>query len=187
MSRATADILLHPIRLRIVLAFGSEQLTTAELATRLPDIPHATLYRQVATLADGGLLEIVTERRVRGGVERTYALVTDAASLRAADVASLSHDELLEGFVVFAGSMIEAFGRYLDHPSADPATDPVSYRQAALWLDDDERRQLIERLREAVGPYLANEPRRGRQRLLLDTVLIPDPGAAAAADVERGD
>ena len=93
-------------------------------------------------------------------------------------------DELLEGFVVFAGSMIEAFGRYLDHPAADPATDPVGYRQAALWLDDDERRELVERLRAAVGPYLENEPRPDRQRVLLDTVLIPDPAASAPSDGE---
>ena len=52
MSEATADILLHPVRLRIVLSFGSEQLTTAQLAQRLPGVSHATLYRQVATLAD---------------------------------------------------------------------------------------------------------------------------------------
>ena len=184
MSQTAADILLHPIRLRIVLAFGSEQLTTAQLAARLPDIPHATLYRQVATLADGGLLEVVAERRVRGGVERTYALVAEAASFRAADVATLSRDELLQGFAVFAGSLIEAVGRYLDDPSADPTTDPLSYRQAALWLDEDERRALVARLLAAIGPDLQNEPTGTRRRLLLNTILIPDPAASRRQGVE---
>ncbi len=63
MSQTPAEILLHPVRLRIVLAFGAEQLTTAQLADRLPDIAHATLYRQIATLADAGMLEVVDERR----------------------------------------------------------------------------------------------------------------------------
>ena len=51
----TADLLLHPHRLRIVQAFlGRDRLTTADLRALLPDIPTATLYRQITTLLDGG-------------------------------------------------------------------------------------------------------------------------------------
>ena len=114
----TAEILLHPIRLRIVLAIGSERMTTSELAERLPDIAHATLYRQVATLTDAGLLEVVEERQVRGGVERTYALVAEAAQLAPEDVAAMSAEELQRGFIIFAGSLIAALGRYLEDPRA---------------------------------------------------------------------
>jgi DNA-binding transcriptional ArsR family regulator len=174
VSQTRAEILLHPNRLRIVLAFGAEHLTTAEVADRLPDIAQATLYRQVATLADAGLLEVVNERRIRGGVERTYALASDAARLGPEDASAMSNDELLRGFVVFAGTLIDALGRYLDDPAAKPGEDPVGYRQAAIWLDDAERAELFERLRSAVGPYLENEPTEDRERLLLNTILIPD-------------
>jgi DNA-binding transcriptional ArsR family regulator len=182
MSQTDAEILLHPIRLRIVLAFGSEQLTTAELAARLPDIAHATLYRQVAALADAGMLEVVAERRVRGGVERTYALVADAARLGPDDALAASPDELLRGFAVFAGTLIEAFGRYVEHPSADLDSDPVAFRQAALWVDDAECAELVERLRTAIEPYLRNEPAENRERLLLSTILIPDRATSPASE-----
>ena len=189
MSPTKSEILLHPVRMRIVLAFGSEQLTTTELGARLPDIAHATLYRQVAALMEAGVLEIVEERRVRGGVERTYALVAEAVRMGPEDTDEMSSDELLRGFTVFAGMLIESFGRYLEHPAADPRRDPVSYRQAALWLDESERSELVERLRAAIEPYLANEPAAERQRVLLDTILIPDFGASAASgrDDEEGD
>lgn len=182
MSETRAEILLHPIRLRIVLAFGSEQLTTGQVAERLPDVAHATLYRHVAALADAGVLDVVDERRVRGGIERTYSLVADAVRLGPDTAGSMSKDELLRGFVVFAGAMIEAFGRYLDHPSANLDEDLVSFRQAALWLDDAERVELVGRLREAVGPYLENEPSADRERLLLNTVLIPDRSARPTSE-----
>ena len=52
MTSSAAAVLLHPVRLRIVLAMGDEQLTTAEIAQHLPDVAQATLYRQVAVLAD---------------------------------------------------------------------------------------------------------------------------------------
>ena len=54
---ASGELVLHPVRLRIVQAFlGTPSLTTAQLRERLPDVPAATLYRQVATLVEGGLL-----------------------------------------------------------------------------------------------------------------------------------
>ena len=180
MSETNAEILLHPVRLRIVLAFGSERLTTAQLAERLPDIAHATLYRQVGTLEQAGLLEIVAQRRVRGGVERTYALAADAARLGPDDVGAASGEELLRGFVMFAGALIEAFGRYVEHPLADPSTDTVAFRQAALWLDEAERDELVGRLRAAIEPCVGNQPADGRERLLVNTILIPDRSARPA-------
>ncbi len=177
MSEPSAEILLHPVRLRIVLAFGSEELTTARIAERLPDIAHATLYRQVATLVDAGVLHVVRERRARGGIERTYALVSDAVKLGPDSAGSMSREELQRGFGVFIGALMESFGRYLDHPSADLASDPITFRQAALWLEESELAELVERLRSALAPYLDNEPTEDRERLLVNTVLIPDRAA----------
>ena len=177
MATSTVEILLHPVRLRIVLAFGSERLTTAQLAERLPDIAQATLYRQIATLADVGMLEVVSERRVRGGTERTYALTPGAAKLGPETAADMSSDELLRGFVVFAGTLVESVGRYLGHPEADLTRDPLSFRQVALWLDGAERAELVERLRSVITPYLENQPSADRERLLLNTILVPDKSA----------
>ena len=54
---ATADLLLHPVRLRIVQAFlGDRALTTSDLAAELADVPAASLYRLVARLVDDGAL-----------------------------------------------------------------------------------------------------------------------------------
>src|SRR5215467_1711411 len=60
---ASADLLLHPVRLRIVQAFlGDRALTTSALAGELADVPPASLYRHVAKLVragvhQGGVLE----------------------------------------------------------------------------------------------------------------------------------
>jgi DNA-binding transcriptional ArsR family regulator len=72
---STADLVLHPVRLRILQAFlGGRHLTTGDLARELPDVAQAGLYRHVSRLAKGGVLEVVGERQARGAVERTYAL-----------------------------------------------------------------------------------------------------------------
>ena len=185
MATDKADLLLHPVRLRIVLESAADEITAGELARRLPDVAQATLYRHIATLTDAGVLEVVAERRVRGGVERTLRLVTDQASLDPADAASLTPDEHLSGFIAFVGALVAAFDRYIRQPSAAPGTDPVGYRQVALWLTEDETQQLGDDLGEVLRTYAAQENAPGRRRVRLSTTLIPD--GAAADDQRRTD
>jgi Helix-turn-helix domain len=57
-------------------------LTTTPLAAELDDVPAGSLYRHVALLTRAGLLHVVAEHRIRGTVERTYALRQAAAGVR---------------------------------------------------------------------------------------------------------
>src|SRR5687767_2199950 len=50
-----ADLLAHPVRLRIIMALAGEQLTPQQIAAVLADVPPATLYRQINRLAEGGV------------------------------------------------------------------------------------------------------------------------------------
>lgn len=168
------EVLLHPVRLRIAQAFlGERALTTSELRTELPDVPTATLYRQVAALADGGVLEVVDERRVRGAVERTYRLRTGAVHVDAEAARAMSADDHRRAFLSFVAVLLAEFERYLDHDDVDLARDLVGFRQHALHLTDEETAELIEDLRAVLEPRLALPPGEGRRRRLFSTVLMP--------------
>src|SRR6266536_5415616 len=135
----SADLLLHPVRLRIVQAFlGDRALTTTELRAELPDLPAASLYRHVARLVEGGVLAVVAERRVRGAVERTYVLRTAAANISLDEVAQMTPDEHRQAFLAFVAGLIGDFDRYLARGDIDLLRDGVSYRMAGMWLDDVE-------------------------------------------------
>lgn len=171
---ASADLLLHPVRLRVVQAFlGDRVLTTAELHELLPDVPTASLYRHVAVLADAGLLEVTAERRVRGAAERSYRLVVEAAPVAPADAAAMTAEEHGRAFTAFVASLLADFGRWLDRGDVDPGRDGVGYSQAALWLDDAEFAEFLTEVRELVGRRMANQPAGERRRRLLSTVLLP--------------
>ncbi|NND01244.1 MAG: helix-turn-helix domain-containing protein [Acidimicrobiia bacterium] len=178
MASETAEVLLHPIRLRIVLAMVGSEMTTSDLQERLPDVAPATLYRQVATLADAGLIEVIGEQQKRGGVERTYRVVEAAAAIGAEDAASMTNEQHMTAFVTFVGAMIQSFGRYLENGASDPSRDGVGYRQAGLWLTPNELEQMVADLGAALAPYLEMKPGSGRSRTLLNTILIPDAGSA---------
>lgn len=180
----TAELLLHPVRLRIVQAFlGDRALTTGQLRAELPDVPPASLYRQVARLVGGDVLQVVAERRVRGAVERTYVLRAAAARISAGEVAEMSPEQHRQAFLAFVAGLIGDAERYLARPQVDPIRDGASYSLAGLWLDDAEFAEFARDLYAVVQPRAANPPRPGRTRRILATVLLPaeQPGPAPAS------
>jgi len=176
----TADLLLHPVRLRIVQAFlGDRALTTSELRAELPDVPAASLYRHVARLVAAGVLAIVAERRVRGAVERTYVLRAAAARISLDEVAAMTPDEHRQAFLAFIAGLIADFDRYLARPDFNPVRDLASYNMAGMWLDDTELLEFSRELLRVIQPRLANSPRPGRKQRILATVLLPGSEASS--------
>jgi len=176
----SADLLLHPVRLRIVQAFlGDRALTTTGLRAELPDVPAASLYRHVARLVDGGVLAVVAERRVRGALERTYVLRAAAASIGLDELAKMTPDQHRQAFLAYVAGLIGDFDRYLARGDINPLRDGVSYRLAGMWLDDAELTEMLRDLVAVVQPRLANAPRTGRTRRILGTVLLPGSDSEA--------
>lgn len=174
----SADLLLHPVRLRIVQAFlGDRALTTSDLRSELHDIPPASLYRHVARLVDAGVLTVVSERRVRGAVERTYVLRVAAASINLDEVQRMSREDHRHAFMAFIAGLLGDVDRYLDREAFDPIRDGAGYRLAGLWLNDAEFAELVRDLARVIQPRLANPPKPGRRRRILGSVLIPGEDA----------
>ncbi len=170
----SADLLLHPVRLRIVQAFlGDRALTTSQLSAELSDVPAASLYRHVARLVQAEVLQVVAERRVRGAVERTYVLRLAAARVGVDEIADMSADDARQMFRAFAAGLLGDFDRYLERDSFDLLRDGVSFGIEGLWLDDAEFRELMLDLYRVLQPRRVNGPKKGRRRRLLASVLMP--------------
>jgi Helix-turn-helix domain len=171
---ASADLLLHPVRLRIVQAFlGDRALTTAQLSAELADVPPASLYRHVAKLVAAGVLQVVAQRRVRGALERTYVLRVAAARVSLTEIAAMTADEHRQMFLAFAAGLLADFDRYLERGDVDLVRDGVAFSIEGLWLDDAEYRELMAELYRALQPRRAHAGRPGRTRRLIASVLLP--------------
>ena len=180
---ASADLILHPVRLRIVQAFlGERALTTTELQAELPDVPVASLYRHVARLVDAGVLAVVAERRVRGALERTYVLRLTATRIGPDEFARMSPDEHRQAFLAFVATLISDFESYAARGDIDLLRDGVSYGLSGLWLDDTERTELFRDLVGVLQPRLANTPRLGRKRWILGSVVLPGSDTDASRE-----
>lgn len=176
---ASAELLLHPVRLRIVKAFlGDRALTTGQLAAELGDVPTGSLYRHVARLVKEGVLQIVAEQRVRGAVERTYALRQAAAQIQPDEVAAMSIADHRHAFMAFIAGALADFDRYVATDPADPAADGAGYRLGALWLTDAEWVEFLRDLAAVIQPRVAIPPRQDRRRRMLYGVALPAPEPA---------
>jgi hypothetical protein len=183
---ATADLLLHPVRLRIVKAFLNDRaLTTTQLAAEIDDVPAGSLYRHVALLTKAGVLQVVAEQRVRGTVERTYTLRLLAARVGLQEAAAMTAEEHAQAFMAFTAGLLADFDRYLQAGPPDLARDGVSYSVAAMWLTDAEYASFLRDIAAAVQPRLANPPAKGRQRRMVYSVFLPEPRKPAKQPKRR--
>src|SRR5690606_16676879 len=122
---------------------------------------------------EAGVVVVIGERRIRGTVERTYELNTEASS----DDGSgprVDAEQLRTMFAVFVAGVGNGLERYVDRADIDPARDGVAFRQHALCLSDEEFAELAERMRELLESY-DRPPGPGRTRRVLSTILLPDP------------
>lgn len=166
-----SELLVHPVRLRIVHALsGGQSLTTADLCTRLPDVSKAGVYRHVDMLTEAGVLTVDSERRVRGTVERRYRLNRERAIVNAEDA---TPDEWRQAFVAAMAALLAEFDTYLARDNADPIADAVGFRQHAMWLSPNELGDLITDLRAAIAPRMGNEPSADRRQYLLSPIHFP--------------
>jgi DNA-binding transcriptional ArsR family regulator len=173
------DLLLHPVRIRIIHALsGSQVRTTAELADRLSNVSRATVYRQVALLVEGGILDVAEERRVRGAVERSYRLRRGRAVISREEAATMSKEQHREAFASALAVLVAEFNAYLDGTDSDPSRDRVGYIQIPLWLN---RRELADVQRAVVDAVAANGDNQrdsGRRPYLISPIIFPvaEPG-----------
>jgi hypothetical protein len=170
----SVELLLHPVRLRIVHAFsGGRTLTTHQLLVRMPDVSKASMYRQVGLLADGGLLEVESEQKVGGIIERRYRLCQSRAVIDAETAAVAALEDYRRAFTVAMAALLGEFNAYLARGRADPIADAVGFQQLSLWLSEEERTALMAELRNAIVPRLEHTPTSGRRHHLLSPILFP--------------
>jgi len=169
-----ADLILHPVRMRVIIALHDRTLTPKQLAAELKDVAPATLYHHLNLLTDAGIIRIVEERLVRGTLrEKVYTLSDSSALLSPEEIARASKDELMQYFLTFLSKVIGDHARYLDRKEGSYYTD-AGYNQHPVYLSQEEFVQFSQELNAALLPWLKQEPAPGRRRHLLTTILIPE-------------
>ncbi|MCL4561408.1 MAG: helix-turn-helix domain-containing protein [Chloroflexi bacterium] len=192
MNQIKEDLLLHPVRLRIILAIAGRQVTAQQLANELPDIPQATLYRNINLLAAAGFLNVIQERRVRNTVEKIYALPEKDLMLTAEDIKNAQPEDYIRQVAQYLGLLLGYFVRYIDKGDVDIIRDDVLFQLSPIYLSHGEVQSLGKAVLKAMQPYMKNEPSPERRRQIMGLISLPDvvearlpkPSKAGGSDVE---
>lgn len=175
-----ADVIFHPVRIRIVQAFfGGRRLTARQLAQEPGSASSATLYRHLNRLVQAGILTVAEQRPNRGTLEKVYAMADEQAATFAPDeFRQISPADQMRHFHTLVGTLLGDFGRYLGQPGFDRDADGVIVRQEAFYVTDAEARRLREVLTDAIAPVIRTPPEAGRRRRMLTLILLPVGEAA---------
>lgn len=175
MATNKAEVIFHPIRMRIIQALvRGDLMTTQQLQERLQDVPQATLYRHLKKLVEAGVLVIAEEIPNRGTVEKVYRLPEMGAEISREELEQASEEDHLTYFVKFAINLIGEYGRYLQSGNIDLYRDGVSYRQYSAWLTEEENLQVLREIKEILVKAAQNKPEGNRRRRLISVTAFPE-------------
>ena len=177
MSQSKVDLVLHPIRMRIITELMRQDMSPQQLAKQMPDIAQATLYRHINALADGNILEVVSETPIRGTVEKVYRVITGAGRLSQDEIQAMSSEEHVRYFTTFAASLIGDFIRFVENASQNNTGvigGNVGYRKMIFHLSEEEATELRKTITDAFQKAYRNPPSPERRPYIVSLISIPD-------------
>ncbi|MCI0397837.1 MAG: helix-turn-helix domain-containing protein [Chloroflexi bacterium] len=168
-----AELIIHPVRLRILQVLAGRPLSTQDMAKELPDVAKSSLYRHVKLLLNGGLLAVAETRLINGIEEKIYQLAGQP-HLSQEDLAGATATEHLQYLATFVASLLQGFNDYLEaNPHPDLAADRVGYSATTFWATPEELDAFGEALRQAFAPLMAHGPGGGRRQHRLAFISYP--------------
>lgn len=159
-----AELIIHPIRLRIMQLLGRKPMTTAELDELMPDVAKSSLYRHVKKLLEGGMIEVEETHLVKGTPEKTYRLI-QSPHLTQEDINTMTKEEHLRYFSTYVAGLVEDFKAYLNSQEhADMVADRAGYGQSVFYASTEELDELFRPFQEKLIK-LATQPALAGRRL----------------------
>ncbi|TDL32786.1 ArsR family transcriptional regulator [Jeotgalibacillus sp. S-D1] len=174
MTNEKIDLILHPIRLRIIQQLSKGPATVNQLKEWIADIPQATLYRHLNILKKDQLIYVVEEKKIRGAMERTFALEKEKPILSPQELTQMSGEEHLKILMTFLSNVTgQAKSYLLSNP--DLSKDPFGYSQLDLHLTHTELEEINKGMNELLSKFISNKPSDQNQKVTLIQMLLPEP------------
>ncbi|HBE9319267.1 TPA: helix-turn-helix domain-containing protein [Clostridioides difficile] len=161
-----AKLILNPARLRIlqyIRLHGS--VRTSDIVKYLNDIPRATVYHHVKILEENNMIEVIKENRVRGTIEKVYALKEYTTSMEGETFVALS--------TAFYVGLMQEMNEYFSRKEQDHKKDNVFFSSALLYMSDNEYENLLKSIADLLKPYIEQKPKSNLKLRKLSIISSP--------------
>ncbi|MCG8470102.1 MAG: winged helix-turn-helix domain-containing protein [Gemmatimonadetes bacterium] len=161
--------LASPIRLAVLerLIHGS---ATARVLSEELGVPQTRLYHHLKILREGGFIEVVGVRKVRGTTEHAYAATAREVKL---DPEMMSSPATATGAAAALRSAFRLVETEILGAYTAGRGDEVMIEQAQIRLSRDDRRRLERRLQEWIGDVTAAFDPEGEEALRITVAVHP--------------
>ncbi|KRG17046.1 hypothetical protein ACA29_01035 [Lederbergia galactosidilytica] len=173
--KGKADLLLHPVRMRIVQQLLlNKPLTIAQLVEILGDVPQATLYRHINLLLEANLIEVIETQKVKGTEERKFSVKMDNLQIPESEIEVLSQEDHIRHFSVFHGNLLQLATSYLANTSPEKyEQEGFSYAYVPLHLSDEEFQELTQSIQQEIEKVFNNKLTPERTTRIFGSMFIP--------------
>lgn len=171
------DLIIHPVRLRIIEAIGTNAVTTQDIANHLPDVPKSSIYRHLKQLLEGDVVRVWDTKLVNGIQEKTYRM-GQSARLTPAELEGLTAEEHIGYFTTYMATLLRTFGNYVNQreensEAIDFVKDRVGYTEVSFYATNDEFDKLQMAINQAIMPLINQPEGNGRIKRKLAFVTHP--------------
>lgn len=164
-------IVMNSIRMRIMqFLILNGEATASRLAIELNEVPRTTLYRHLNVLEEAGIIDVVSLRKVRGTIEKTYAINPEAVKGED-DIETAKNNAF-----TFLMGVYGDFYKYFSNEDADEYDGRIFIKPIQMYLTDEEFDDFVKELNEVYEKYENSD--RGGDRILrkITTISSPDNG-----------
>lgn len=176
-TKELMECFINPTKSSIILTIQQLGTCTAkELMARQPEIPQATLYRTLKQLTKIGIITIVSEKKVRAVIEKTYGLNKSLAPNLEAMITDNNGPAYFQLMSSFTLQLMAEFKRYSERPSIDILHDGSGFSATPIYVNEEEINDLAREIAEVAKRYQtkATDPE-SQQKLHTMAVIFTPP------------
>jgi len=176
MNLAEMKSIMNPIRIKIIQELSIKKTaTTKEIAQACGEIPQATLYRHLYALMKGGVIQVVSENRVRGIMEKVYGIKANPSQTINANLDRITKDELSTLFSQYLVSIVTDFESCIAKPKVmESIGTNLGFTSNSMLLTDDEFLEMIAEINRIILQKASNPFATGRRLRKFSTIITTD-------------
>lgn len=176
MNIAAIKSIMNPIRIKIIQELSIKKTaTTKEIAQACGDVPQATLYRHLYALMKSGVIQVVSENKVRGIMEKVYGIKENPSQTINNNLEKITKDELSTLFIQFVVSILTDFDSCISKPEVMNSIDKnLGFTSNSLLLSDEEYVEMMAELKQIIIRNMKNQFVSGRKLRKFSTIVTTD-------------
>lgn len=158
-------------KIALELIDKEEGLSIMQLKETLEDVPQATLYRQMNSMFEDGLVKIVNTRKTRSGEEKFYAINTETYKIDEEEWNQASYDDKVNFATFYFTHILQAYQSY--HKNLDEIKDKSTFSISRLNLDESKFEDFQSELKSLFEKYYNESQSNSSRERTVSLVIIP--------------